>query len=202
VNAMNEETRLFLRKFLRRPKQVGSLIPSSRFLADGMTEEIPWASVRSVAELGSGTGAVTRTIARKVRPDAKVYLFEKDYRMRSRLIRQYPNFRQAANAANLMRVLEHDGAARLDCVVSCLPFYNFPPSLREELISQILEALKPGGLFVAFQYSLQMKKRLSERFRIEKIKFVPWNVPPAFVYVCRKEEHRSSQDFHIDLSSV
>ncbi len=186
-----EEARLFLSKFMRRPKQVGSIVPSSRVLARRMADAIPWESVLSIAELGSGTGAVTREIESRVRPDARVYLFEKDNRMRSRLAAKYPNFRRAANAVNLTRILEREDTPELDCIVSCLPFFNFPPSLREELMTQIEKALKPGGLFVAFQYSLQMKSRVSLRFSIEKIRFVPWNLPPAFVYVCRKEEASS-----------
>jgi len=50
----------------------------------------------------------------------------------------------------------------------------------------VYHSLKPGGLFIAFQYSQQMKKLLGEHFSIEKIEFVPLNIPPAFVYVCRK----------------
>lgn len=192
---MSEEARLFLRKFMSRPKQIGSIVPSSVFLAQCMTQAVPWASVGAVAELGSGTGAVTREIAKRARPDTQVYLFEMDSRMRSRLAAKYPNFKRAANAANLLRVIEGNGTPQLDCIVSCLPFFNFPASLRDELMRQVIEALKPGGLFIAFQYSLQMKKRLSSCFKLEAIKFVPWNVPPAFVYVCRKEEAVRSADF-------
>jgi len=77
---------------------------------------------------------------------------------------------------------------QLDCIFSGLPFFNFESELRKTLVAQIVQALKPGGLFIAFQYSLQMKKILSEHFIIETIPFVPLNIPPAFVYVCRKKE--------------
>ncbi len=199
---MSEEARLFLRKFMNRPKQIGSIVPSSAFLAQCMVEAVPWTSVGAVAELGSGTGAVTREIAKRVRPDAQVYLFEMDSRMRSRLADKYPRFKRAANAANLLRVMERNGTQQLDCIVSCLPFFNFPASLRDELMRQVIEALKPGGLFIAFQYSLQMKKRLSRHFKLETIKFVPWNMPPAFVYVCRKEEASRFDDLPLSTAAV
>lgn len=38
---------------------------------------------------------------------------------------------------------------------------------------QIIHALKPGGLFIAFQYSQQMKNQLLQNFEIEHIHFVP-----------------------------
>jgi phospholipid N-methyltransferase len=151
-----------------------------------MVSSIPWHSVKAVAELGAGTGAITKAISRSVRPGTEVYLFEKDAKMRKRLIQRYPGFKCAANVANMMRILEENGESRLDCMISGLPFYNFPQLLRDRLMEQIMGALKPDGLFVAFQYSLQMRKQMSKLFAIEKIKFVPLNFPPAFVYVCRK----------------
>lgn len=54
-------------------------------------------------------------------------------------------------------------------------------------MDQILSSLKEDGLFIAFQYSKQMKKQLEQHFVIERICFVPRNLPPAFVYVCRKK---------------
>lgn len=177
---------LFVRKFMQYPKQVGSIAPSSRFLAEAMLRPVPWDEVRAVAELGAGTGAITRAIARRVRPGTKVYLFEKDAKMRRRLAETYAGFACCSNAANVQDIIARSGAGPLDCIVSGLPFYNFSEQLRSRLIGQIEGALKPNGLFIAFQYSLQMKRMLARTFDIERIGFVPLNVPPAFVYVCRK----------------
>ncbi|TVX98814.1 methyltransferase domain-containing protein [Cohnella terricola] len=187
---MSDEARMFLRKFVRRPKQIGSAVPSSRFLAESMSAPIPWHSVRAIAELGAGTGAVTREITRRALPGTKIYLFEKDSKMRKQLMLNHPGCKVAANAANMAAILEQHGEPGLDCIVSCLPFYNFPQTVRDAIMDQVRMSLKPGGLFIAFQYSLQMKKRLSCMFKIERIKFVPLNFPPAFVYVCRKEAER------------
>ena len=77
---------------------------------------------------------------------------------------------------------------RLDCILSGLPFFNFPQEVRDQLVDQVYRALRPGGVFIAFQYSRQMKRQLGELFEIEQIAFVPLNLPPAFVYVCRKRE--------------
>jgi phospholipid N-methyltransferase len=78
------------------------------------------------------------------------------------------------------------GIEHLDCVVSGLPFFNFPQAIRNQLLEQITLSLKPNGSFIAFQYSLQMNKQFSQHFVVDKIKFVGLNFPPAFVYVCRK----------------
>lgn len=177
---------LFLRKFFHKPKQVGSIWPSSPFLSQKMVEHVPWEQIHSVAELGSGTGAITASIQSHAANTTKVFLFEKDEVMKNILQKEYPDFMCHTNALTLKRTIVEEGLTGLDCVISGLPFFNFPKEMRAALIHQVLEALRPGGYFIAFQYSLQMRKELSDVFQIEKIDFVPINIPPAFVYICRK----------------
>ncbi|MBU5444997.1 class I SAM-dependent methyltransferase [Paenibacillus sp. MSJ-34] len=182
------EYALFLHRFIQNPKQVGSVVPSSRFLAGTMVRSVPWNEVTAIAELGSGTGAITRFIAPQVTGSAKALLFEMDDMMKNDLQTTYPTFTCHSNACHLTKIMKQQGISQLDCIMSGLPFFNFKSALRETLLNEISEALKPGGYFIAFQYSLQMKKHLSEKFVIEKIDFVPFNFPPAFVYTCRKRE--------------
>ncbi len=179
---------LFLKSFLQNPKHVGSIIPSSRFLANKMVNQASWLEAKAVAELGSGTGAITRYIHQQAQDSTKVLLFEMNDTMRNNLQNAYTEFSCYPDAARLVESMNQEGVQQLDYIFSGLPFFNFEPELRDTLVEQIHKALKPGGLFIAFQYSLQMKKLLSEHFIIEKIELVPLNVPPAFVYVCRKKE--------------
>lgn len=178
---------LFMQKFLRHPRQVGSIAPSSRFLGSKMVNAVSWQGVEAVAELGSGTGAITAMLKTKVGERTKVLLFEKDALMRKRLERKYPRFFCHPNADDLAEAVRRHGISHLDCVLSGLPFFNFSQSVRDRLLEQIRFSLKPGGLFIAFQYSLQMKGQLARSFEIEAVKFVPLNLPPAFVYVCRNK---------------
>ncbi|MGN7415233.1 class I SAM-dependent methyltransferase [Paenibacillus sp. SAF-068] len=184
----SNEPILFLKSFLQSPKHVGSIIPSSRFLANKMVTQASWLEAKAIAELGSGTGAITRYIHQQVQDSTKVLLFEMNETMRSNLQTTYPKYSCYPDAARLIEFMHQEDVQQLDYIFSGLPFFNFEPELRNTLVDQIYKALKPGGLFIAFQYSLQMKKTLSEQFFIEKIKLVPLNIPPAFVYVCRKKE--------------
>ncbi|MDF2714724.1 MAG: phospholipid N-methyltransferase [Paenibacillus sp.] len=185
------EKLLFLYKFSLAPKQIGSVTPSSAFLAKKMIASVPWVRVKAIAELGAGTGAITKYIDAAKRRNTKVLLFEKDPFMYDELARRYPDYSCHADACQLDLYLQQEGIGRLDCILSGLPFFNFPQQLRDLLMNQIAAALKPGGLFIAFQYSQQMRKQLDRRFDIEHIHFVPLNIPPAFVYVCRKRESDS-----------
>lgn len=182
------EKMLFLYKFFRAPKQIGSVTPSSRFLARKMVEAVPWPEIRYTAELGAGTGAITKFIHNARNHPGKFILFERDALLRERLSQMYPDYNCYPDATQITNALQSEGIPHLDCILSGLPFFNFEQSVRDKLLEQILLSLRPGGWFVAFQYSFQMKKQLKEHFNIESINFVPYNIPPAFVYVCRKEQ--------------
>lgn len=179
---------LFLRSFFHNPKYIGSVIPSSRFLAEKMVEQAPWGEMKDIAELGSGTGAITHYIRKHVTDSMHVLMFEMNDTMRTNLKKEFPQYSCYKNAANLVECMKQQNIEQLDCIFSGLPFFNFEAELRDTLVEQIHQALKPGGLFIAFQYSLQMKKKLAEHFIIDTISLVPLNIPPAFVYVCRKKE--------------
>ncbi|WP_063898897.1 class I SAM-dependent methyltransferase [Paenibacillus riograndensis] len=182
-----EERAVFLYKFLQSPRQIGSLAPSSAELAAVMTKHVPWHQIQGVAELGAGTGAISRYIQKSAPAGTKVMLFEKDPLLRKRLQRAFPGYACYPDCCKLELALHNENSGPLDCILSGLPFFNFPQSMRDLLMEQILSALKEDGLFIAFQYSKQMKKQLEQHFVIERICFVPRNLPPAFVYVCRKK---------------
>ncbi|PYI56558.1 class I SAM-dependent methyltransferase [Paenibacillus flagellatus] len=188
------EKLLFLYKFSQAPKQMGSVTPSSVYLAQKMVESIDWSETEAVAELGAGTGAITKHIGSSMREGTKLLVFEKDPSLRGILQERFPAYSFHPDAGKLGLAMRSEGVERLDCVLSGLPFFNFPQALRDRLMNEVESALKPGGLFVAFQYSQQMRKQLAERFDIERVHFVPFNIPPAFVYVCRKKEEEVGKE--------
>lgn len=176
----------FLMKFIESPTQVGSITPSSRFLAEKMLESIDWENVRFVAELGAGTGAFTNHIQLLKHPNCKFAVFEKDDDMRQALYNLYPESSYFEDALCLAEKVQSMGMESLDAVVSGLPFALFEETVRQRIIDEVLQSIKPNGVFITFQYSLQMKHLLSSKFSRVEISFVPLNLPPAFVYVCHK----------------
>lgn len=183
-----QEKLLFLNKFLRAPKQIGSVTPSSMFLAKKMVEQVPWHTAEVVVELGAGTGAITKYMDMARKKDTKMILFEKDAYLCGQLATQFPDWACYPDASKMQAALQREGVGQADSIVSGLPFFNFPQTLRDQLMHEIVASLKPGGRFIAFQYSQQMRKQLDVLFEIEQVHFVPYNIPPAFVYVCRKRE--------------
>ena len=66
----------FIQQFWKEKKMVGAMAPSSRFLAEKMLQNINFHSAQVLIELGPGTGVFTDKILKKMRPDAKLLVFE------------------------------------------------------------------------------------------------------------------------------
>jgi phospholipid N-methyltransferase len=192
---MREHSRL-LGAFVRKPTRTGAIAPSSRRLAEVMTSEMGLAGAETVVELGAGTGVFTRLIAERVKPGATVLAFEIDARLARQLDGKIPGVRIVNDSAE--RIAEHlaaAGRASADSILSGLPWAVFPRELQQTLLTSVLGALRPGGLFATFAYIPAAWFPPGRRFRamlaggfasVETTRVVWGNVPPAFVYRCRK----------------
>lgn len=177
---------MFFSKFIQSPGSIGSITPSSSYLAENMLNSLPWNRINTVIELGAGTGVFTKQIYEKKKPDSTVIIFEKDGQMLEKLKQGYPGCYYSSDAENICGVLQELNLYEVDCIISGLPFACFPQYLREKILYNIVTALKDEGYFIAFQYSLQMKKLFAQNFKEVKVSIVPFNIPPAFVYHCKK----------------
>src|SRR5512134_1462800 len=121
----------FLQGFLRKPQQVGSVIPSSRFLERKVVDLAGVANARLVIELGPGTGGTTRALLRALPADAKLLAIEIDPRFAS-ILRENPDPRlivHEGSAEDLAKVLAEHGLGAPDAVVSGIPFSTMEPAL-------------------------------------------------------------------------
>jgi phospholipid N-methyltransferase len=166
----------FVRQFLRHPKQLGTAVQSGRTLARKMAEEIG-ESVH-VIEFGAGTGPVTREILKRLPARGRLTCFE--------INREFCRCLDKIGDPRLQVI--HDDAAQCakyvdqaDCVVSGLPLTLFPAKAREK----ILAIAGRSGRFIQLQYTPALSKDIQRYFSEVKLKFVPMNFPPAFVYVCK-----------------
>lgn len=179
----------FLREFLREKKTVGSITPSSRFLASKMIDNLDFSSVKVVVEIGPGTGVFTRRILRKLPEKVLFFVLELNEEFYEKLNIEFTenNVKLIHDSAeNLLSHLNHFGFENADIIVSSLPLSNMDENVRNLILKTIVESLKTEGKFIQFQYSLQAKKELKKWFSRVTIKFTALNVPPAFVYTCTK----------------
>jgi phosphatidylethanolamine/phosphatidyl-N-methylethanolamine N-methyltransferase len=183
------DTLEFLKAALRRPMEVSTVFPTSKYLAEALLSYADLASARSVAELGPGTGAITRYLQPKLIDGASYIGIEIDKPMVDYLKLQYPKMRFEVGLAETLSTLVPPGS--VDAVVSSLPWTIFPSEMQERTVKAIVKALKPGGVFVTYvcvnalvyPQAKSFINRLSENFREVHRGDLEWrNIPPAFVY--------------------
>lgn len=180
------EQRVFIKTWLTNPCQIGSITPSSRRLAAAMASAIPWDSVRTVVELGAGTGAITGQILAHKSEGTRFLVFERERRFRHLLQGRFPTLPVYSEAKGLAAVLWGSGIKTADAIVSGIPFALLGRPEREQLLDEIDRALAPGGTFVAFQYWPQLYPELRRRFATVRLRLVAANLPPAVVFCCQK----------------
>ncbi len=178
----------FLRGFLRAPRTVGSIAPSSTHLVTAMLDEAAIEQRRVIAELGPGTGVFTMQIIRRMPPDARLFVFEVDAYFVDKLREAIADPRVTiihGSAEDLRNYLRADGLDQVDCVISGLPFTSLPREVTHAILQVVRATLQPGGLFVTYQYTPMLLRVFRSYFQSARVaRFVPRNLPPALVLVC------------------
>lgn len=172
----------FIVEFLKNPKQVGAIAESSSFLAKKMVRQIGGAT--SIVEFGPGTGSVTKEILRHLPENGRLTCLEIN-----------PNFCEHLKRIKdpRLKIINDDVknyeqyVDDFDCIISSLPLGAFDKLKKEE----VLALSGRSKTYIQFQYTPFLRPKLRRYFRDVKIKFVPLNIPPAFVYVSKNPRHKA-----------
>ena len=179
----------FLREGFKDMKTTGAVTRSSKALCQGMIKPVDFSKARLIIELGAGDGVITKHILKSMHEDCKLISFEINPIFCEKL-RQINDSRliiAADSAENIGQYIESIGEKEVDYVISAIPFVTLPNELGYDIVGKCRQYLKKDGLFVQLHYSFLVKKIYMDIFNNLKIKFVPWNIPPAFVFICKKE---------------
>jgi phospholipid N-methyltransferase len=180
----------FLWSFLKNPRKVGSVTPSSHWLCRRLVNAADLSRCECVVEYGPGTACLTREILEALPPRATLFAFEINEVFCKLLERDcaHPRLVLINDSAEKVReYLNERGFEGADYIFSGLPFTTLPAPLRERILRETHSALRPGGKFIAYQYSLYLLKMLRSIFGRVRVSFELRNIPPAFCFVCTKE---------------
>lgn len=181
---------LFLANFLKKPKEVAAITPSSKYVINRILKNVNLNKAMCVVEYGSGTGEVTHALLEKMRSDAKLICFETNPRFYTFLKENLKDDRLIVvndTAENLDQYLEKFKIVQVDYVFSGLPFSLIKPKNKEKIIEKTRNSLKKGGKFIVYQqYSKLVEKYLNIYFKNVSMEFEVKNMPPTFVFVCEK----------------
>jgi phospholipid N-methyltransferase len=193
--SIREHVLLFSR-FLRSPRTVGAVTPSSRAVAEAMVSSVDFSAPVRVVELGPGTGALTAPIVERMRPNGEFLAVDIDPAFCEQIQRRWPSVDcVCASAEQLDAIVAERGLLPVDHIVSGLPFVSLPVPVTKQILENIAAVLRPGGTFTTFQYwhayslpsGVAFRRSMSAKMRSHPhIKFVLKNFPPALVLTWEK----------------
>lgn len=179
---------LFLSQYIRNPRTIGAIIPSSQALAEKMVESIDFGNAKCIVEYGPGTGVFTQKLVENKREDMPLIVIEFNEDL-CEVLRD--KFRAEKNvhiindsAENIEGYLEYYNVKELRYVVSGLPFASLPKEMSENILDKTRNILGEDGQFITFQYTLFKKRYIQKFFPTINIKRVIRNFPPAYVFTC------------------
>jgi phospholipid N-methyltransferase len=180
----------FWRESVRTWRTSGAVAPSSEFLARAMVHAIRSHAPKVVVELGPGDGAITKHILEAMPQDSRLISLEINDAFCNALQQKFghdPRFHLVQDSAEqLESILAQVGLAQADIIVSSIPFVVLPDAVRDNILAACKNILTPGGYFMQFHYSLLLRQHYRRFFSEVGVKFVALNIPPAFVFTCRK----------------
>ena len=186
----------FLSAFLRHPIATGAIAPSSVHLAKEMVNWVDWKRVKVCVEFGPGTGACTSSILESMQEGTRFLAVELNARFADTMARKFPQVETICRSvADIEEICAERGIARIDCIICGLPWAAFSADLQRYLMRAVLSRLSDGGCFATFAYlqgtMLPAGMRFAELLRdsfgdVQRSPTVWRNLPPAFVYRCRK----------------
>jgi len=195
---------LFFTNFIKKRKQIGSIIPSSKDLALKLSSKIKETSnPRNILEVGSGTGSITEELVKILNKNDNLVLVELDKEFCEILRKRIQEWRKSENCPNIElfegNILDLDESKSFDNIIGCLPFNSFPIELTKQIFQKFKNLLVQQGYISFFEY-LGGKKVLyyimNEKEKVRELityynenidKFVInldksyFNIPPALV---------------------
>ena len=183
------QVRVFALNFLKHPKMLGSLIPSSSFLINRLLSQVDWRTAQVIVEYGPGVGTITAHMLRRMRPDSTLIVFETNDDFVHFMREQFRDPRLHVvhgSAADVKVELEHLGFDRADYVVSGIPFSTIPADVGASILAATRDILQPSGAFLVYQFRSVVKPYLQRFFDNVQGDWEPLNIPPVYIYRCTK----------------
>lgn len=178
---------LFASNFFKHPGLLGSLIPSSRHLIEWLLRPVDWSRARRIVEYGPGVGTITKRLLANMAPDARLLALELNPEFVDYLRREVNDPRLEVvrmSAADLGQALNERSWDGVDYAISGIPFSTMPSSVRDDVLRQTREYLRPGGEFLVYQFSDSVRPHLERTFDAVERGFVLRNFLPARCYRC------------------
>lgn len=189
------------RNLRRNIREDGLIVSSSGFLVRAMLRKIDFSRAIKILEIGSGKGAFTGEILKRMAPGSELHVCEikTDYNpCIEALIAQYPEHDVTLFNACITEVM--DANCDYDVIISSLPLKNFARmNDNNGFLNRVIECfhkgLKDGGTYLQYQYFRSNKRDIEKIFgkAMDEVDFVALNILPAFIYHMKKSANATTQ---------
>ena len=175
----------FLQAWVRRPRQNGSIVPSSQYLGRLMASQIDPRGGR-VMELGGGTGALTREILAAGLPPECLEVVEINSEFAHNLRRAFAGVTILEAPAQAVSAHALGGAGSYQCIISGLPMLTMSKPLQRAIVIEAFKLIAPGGSLIQFTYA--MRSPISPEvtvplgIQVRRVGHIVRNFPPATVF--------------------
>ncbi|MGM0631638.1 MAG: class I SAM-dependent methyltransferase [Pseudomonadota bacterium] len=178
------------RRIRRNINEDGLIVSSSGFLVNCMLSRVNFSQPLKILEIGSGKGAFTREILRRMAPGSTLDVCEikEEYNpWIEQLIAAHPEHQVRLHNHCVTRFL-HDNRD-YDVIISSLPLKNFERmkddnAFLDAVLNAFHNGLREGGHYLQYQYFRSNLSDIERTFgkTVDAVSFVPLNILPAFVY--------------------
>lgn len=175
--------RLFFRRWMANPLQMGSIVPSSPALCRRVAAQSRVAPGQVVVELGAGTGVISRALLDGGLPAERLCVVEIVPDMAAHLRAALPGARVIeGDARRLPQLIPPELRGRIGGVVVGIPLVLLPLAEQRRFIDAI-EAVAPGLGFILYSYCVTSPLPWKKHgLQPRREAWTPRNFPPASVW--------------------
>lgn len=173
---------------LKSFKTSGAIAFSSPRLVNRIIRNIDFEQASCIIELGPGNGRITTDILQRMKMNCTLYAFEINTEFVEELDQindpRLKVFNESAEHIN--EFITHQHSQGTTYIVSSIPFGILPEDECDRIMQAIDEFSDKDTYFIQYSYSIIQYRRFKKYFPKIKVQFELINIPPAFIFVCRK----------------
>jgi ornithine lipid N-methyltransferase len=182
---------LFLSKFFKQGRRIGSVWPSSRAMSRATLTEVDWQRAQVIVELGAGTGPITAEIVQRLCPHTRLLAIERDADFAQILQKRFSGHPNVEIVHGDVRetdgILKARNITNVDYFISGLATPTLPKGVQRRMFAAVRKYLSPQGCFSNItEIPLWYLRYYRGLFNTVDFQVVPINIPPGGVYHCRQ----------------
>lgn len=179
------ESWLFFRRWLKNPRQLGTLAPISVKLSMLAAKEAiaQYKPGTPVVEIGAGTGRLTRALLHMGVQPQDLTVVELDGEMCDFLKKSIPNIQVIeGDASHLADLISPKNIEKVGVVVSAIPLMYLTEKVRKSLINSAFSVLRPHAKIVHVTYNPKSPLNFWKGVSQKRVAAAWFNLPPGFVW--------------------